>query len=74
MGRFVHSIHAVVFFGREFGDIIRPAVEVDGRCPEWETLPRHRYYLAASIYDVRNITKDFGNPWTDPPEPVRGLI
>ncbi|KAF2690251.1 hypothetical protein K458DRAFT_280092, partial [Lentithecium fluviatile CBS 122367] len=70
---FVRSIDAVTLFGRGFGDIIRP-IEFDGMCPNWRSLPRHKYYLAASVFDLKNIIKKFGDQWADPLKPVHDLL
>jgi hypothetical protein len=70
---FVRSMGALVLFGRGFGDLIQPS-EVDRICPEWKTLPSNRYYLAASLYDLQNITRLHGTRWTKPPEIVHGLL
>jgi hypothetical protein len=59
--------------GRGFGELIRP-VAFDGMCPEWHTLPRNSWYLAASITDLKNIARYHGNGLANPPQPVRGLV
>jgi len=69
----IRSIGAVTLLGRGFGDIIRP-MKFDGMCPKWNNLPPDRYYLAASVYDLKNITTVFGNEFASPPETVHGLV
>jgi len=70
---FIRSIGAVVLLGCGFGDIIQP-IMFDGMCPKWNSLPPDRYYLAASVYDLKEITREFGTSRTNPPEPVHGLV
>ncbi|KAF2494968.1 hypothetical protein BU16DRAFT_462498 [Lophium mytilinum] len=70
---FVRSIGAVTLLGRGFGDIIKPT-EFPGMCPRWNSLPPARYYLAASVVDLKEIMSEFGSKWLDPPEPVHGLV
>ncbi|KAI0400201.1 hypothetical protein F4802DRAFT_507666 [Xylaria palmicola] len=48
---FARSINAVTLFGKGFGDIIEP-IKV---CPLWHTVPRDKYYLAASVSDLNII-------------------
>ena len=69
----IRSIEAVTLLGRGFGDIIRP-ITFDGMCPKWNSLPSNMYYLAASVYDLKNIITSFGNEWASPPEMVHGLV
>jgi serine/threonine protein kinase len=70
---FIRSIGAVTLFGRGFGEIIRP-VEFDGMCPLWRSLPTQKYYLAASVFDLKNIMTKFGNKHSDPPKLVQDLL
>ena len=69
----IRSIGAVTLLGRGFSDIIRP-IRFDGLCPKWNSLPPDMYYLAASVYDLKNIMTIFGNEWASPPETVHGLV
>ncbi|KAK3319617.1 hypothetical protein B0T19DRAFT_269661 [Cercophora scortea] len=69
---FVRSIGAVALFGRGFGEILQP-VEFRGMCPVWKTLPADKYYMAASVSDMNNITKKFGSALSTPPQPVHDL-
>ncbi|KAJ2998191.1 hypothetical protein NUW58_g396 [Xylaria curta] len=48
---FARSISAVILFGKGFGEIIEP-IKV---CPLWRTLPKDKYYLAASVSDLKII-------------------
>lgn len=70
---FTRSIDAITLFGRGFGDIIRP-IEFDGMCPRWRSLPTQKYYLAASVSDLKNIVKKFSESRADPPRPVHDLL
>lgn len=70
---FIRTIDAVTLFGRGFGEIIRP-IAFDGMCPKWRSLPAHKYYLAASVFDINNIMGDFGGGPADPMRIVRGLL
>ncbi|KAL2821195.1 hypothetical protein BJX63DRAFT_427868 [Aspergillus granulosus] len=51
---FIRASQAVVLFGRDFGDLIEPSTKTD-LCGHWKSLPRDRYYLAASMVDLRRI-------------------
>jgi hypothetical protein len=70
---FIHSIDAITLFGRGFGDIIRP-IEFKGMCPSWKRLPTQKYYLGASVFDLNNIMKKFGDKRADPPRIVHDLL
>jgi hypothetical protein len=70
---FIRSIDAITLFGRGFGDIIRP-IEFKGMCPQWKNLPTQKYYLAASVFDLKNIIKKFGDGRADPLRPVHDLL
>lgn len=65
---FIRSIGAVTLFGHGFGDIIRP-IEFDGMC-----LPTRKYYLAASVSDLKKIMGKFGDEWASPLKPVQDLL
>jgi hypothetical protein len=56
---FTRQLQAVVLFGKGFGDLI-----VSNDC-ESHTLPCQRQYLAAMIYDLRNIAKHHGGDGFD---------
>ncbi|KAK6507678.1 hypothetical protein TWF481_006101 [Arthrobotrys musiformis] len=60
---FIRSIHAVTLFGRGFGEIIRPESK---SCSRWATLPAKKYYLAASIDDLRDIMRKYGDQYSSP--------
>ncbi|KAK7724768.1 hypothetical protein SLS63_008462 [Diaporthe eres] len=51
---FIREIDAVVLFGRNFGDIIRPT-QPETMCNLWSRVPQKKYYLAACISDLKNI-------------------
>jgi len=70
---FIRSIDAITLFGRGFGDIIQP-IEFDGMCPHWRSLPTQKYYLAASVFDLKNIMKKFGDERANPLKPVHDLL
>jgi hypothetical protein len=70
---FVRSIGAITLFGYGYGDLIQPA-GFHGMCHLWRSLPKHKYYLAASVYDMNNIMRKFGNERADPIAPVHGLL
>lgn len=69
---FTRSINAVTLFGRGFGDLIRPA-EPQSLCPDWQTLPVGKYYLAASAIDLMTAMKIHGTRYSNPPQLVHGL-
>jgi len=69
----VRSINAITLFGRGFGEIIRPA-ENASLCPEWKTLPKGKFYLAASAIDLTNVMEAFGNKWEKPLQLVHDLL
>ncbi|KAI1130990.1 hypothetical protein F5Y10DRAFT_93783 [Nemania abortiva] len=48
---FAHSISAVFLFGKNFGEMIEPI----RACPLWCTLPKGKYYLAASVIHLKMI-------------------
>ncbi|KAK6335930.1 hypothetical protein TWF730_003305 [Orbilia blumenaviensis] len=50
---FVQAIHAVVLFGRGFGEIIKP--QGSRSCAQWAKLPKDNYYLAAAVKDLKKI-------------------
>ncbi len=51
---FARAIHAVTLVGRGFGEIIKPDVDF---CEYWAELPKQKYYLAACLSDLGEITK-----------------
>ncbi|KAI1259985.1 hypothetical protein F5Y18DRAFT_406994 [Xylariaceae sp. FL1019] len=46
------TLHTVTLFGRGFGELIRP---VGVACEYWGSLPKQKYYVAASLPDIRQI-------------------
>lgn len=58
---FTREIHAITLFGRGFGDIIRPA-DPETTCQVWSQLPSNKYYLAASVLDIKDII-DLDDNW-----------
>ncbi|KAJ5113958.1 hypothetical protein N7456_002492 [Penicillium angulare] len=70
---FIRSIGAVTLFGRDFGEIIQP-VEFNGLCPGWKRLPTQKYYLAASVREMRDIVEKYGNGWNDPHASIDNLL
>jgi hypothetical protein len=68
----IRSIGAITLFGRGFSDIIRP-IEFDGMCPHWKSLPTQKYYLAASVFDLKNIMQKLGDERADPLRLVHDL-
>lgn len=60
---FTRSIHAVTLFGRGFGEIIKPR---NGPCFHWAKLPKGKYYLAACMSDLKDITEKLGDPYSVP--------
>ncbi|CZR60699.1 uncharacterized protein PAC_10595 [Phialocephala subalpina] len=70
---FIRSIEAITLFGRGFGDIIRP-IEFKGMCPNWQSLPTQKYYLAASVFDLEKIMKKFGDIRADPVRLCSSLV
>jgi nucleoside phosphorylase len=49
----IRTTHAITLFGRGFGEIFRPTGP--NPCAHWATLPKEKYYLAASVSDLRDI-------------------
>lgn len=70
----IQSINATSILGCGFGDLIKPAGSPE-LCPDWQTLPKGQYYLAAHISDLRDIFDEFGSGRDDPPfrRPIHGL-
>lgn len=72
---FVRSIEAITLVGSGFGEMIRPT-EFNGMCPDWKALPVGKHYLAATVFDLKNIigTAKFGGSLGNPIKAVRGLL
>ena len=62
---FTRKISAITLFGQGFGEIIKPTAG-NSMCSHWTTLPKTKYYLAASLQDLRDIAEFYGNPNTVP--------
>lgn len=54
---FARSINVVTLIGRRFGQLIRPAQSGE-LCREWQSVKRNKSYLAASIFDLKEIRRD----------------
>ncbi|PNP50211.1 hypothetical protein THARTR1_09200 [Trichoderma harzianum] len=67
---FTRSIQAATLFGRGFGELIEP-VNKTNLCGYWTTLPSNKYYLAASMEDIKRIIDRLGNPRANPPHLTR---
>ncbi|KAF2181229.1 hypothetical protein K469DRAFT_692110 [Zopfia rhizophila CBS 207.26] len=52
---FTRAIHAITLFGRGFSDIIQPS-------RPWAKLPKHKYYLATCVSDLKEIMDMDANP------------
>lgn len=62
---FVRSIQAVTLFGRGYGELIQPKKSEPRSCP-WSSVPKRRYYLAASILDLQQIMEEEGDSTISP--------
>lgn len=62
---FTRSIHAIVLFGKKFGEIIQPA-ETCKTCDYWAQVPKGTYYLAVSVPDLNEIIDMHGDPQSNP--------
>ncbi|KAJ5363917.1 uncharacterized protein N7496_009630 [Penicillium cataractarum] len=60
---FTRSIHAINLLGRDFGEILAPS---DVSCPHWASLPKHEYYLAAGVSDLKMVLEYTGDLTTNP--------
>ncbi|OBT68483.1 hypothetical protein VE03_02781 [Pseudogymnoascus sp. 23342-1-I1] len=47
------AIRAITLFGRGFGEIIQPSNTIF--CSRWRALPKHGYYLAVCVSDLKEI-------------------
>jgi len=68
---FAKSIRAVTFFGRGFGDLIKP-VSAHGNF--WHTVPTGTSSLTACIADLRDIIDSEGDRATQPLTLSRGIL
>ncbi|KAI0146413.1 hypothetical protein GGR57DRAFT_516852 [Xylariaceae sp. FL1272] len=48
------ALHTVTLFGRGFGELIRP---VGVACEHWSSLPKQKYYMAASLSNIRQVVE-----------------
>ncbi|KAF2139010.1 uncharacterized protein K452DRAFT_310970 [Aplosporella prunicola CBS 121167] len=51
----VRDIDALVLFASGFEDIIRPTPEIRGLCHYWQSVPKSRDYLAASVKSLQDL-------------------
>lgn len=56
---FTRAIDAITLFGRGFGEVMQPAQNI--LYSHWATLPKGKYYVAASGYDLKKIMEMDGN-------------
>jgi hypothetical protein len=63
---FIREIGAVTLLGNGFGDIIRPA-KLKEMFLDCSSFQPNVYYLAASIYDMKNITIRLHGIWENMP-------
>lgn len=56
----VNDIGAVIFLGRDFGEMIKPTSEA-GCCKHWAELPVESYYLGVCVSDIVQIIKSYGD-------------
>ncbi|KAL6825941.1 hypothetical protein J3E69DRAFT_279665 [Trichoderma sp. SZMC 28015] len=70
---FTRSIQAATLFGEGFGELIEPIRKTD-LCGYWTTLPSKKYYLAASMEDIKRIIDRLGNSRTNPPRLTRSQV
>ncbi|KAE8148897.1 nucleoside phosphorylase domain-containing protein [Aspergillus avenaceus] len=54
----IRDINADTLFGRGFGDLIQPTHS--SSCPYWAKMPTQKYYLGASVSDLKNIMDNHG--------------
>lgn len=73
------SIQAVTLFGKGFGELYRPATTSLAHqvvlCSSWNSVPKRKYYLCASVDDLREIIQEvdgdlLANPITIAPRLV----
>lgn len=68
---FMRTIKVATLFGRGFGELIKPVTKSD-LCSYWTSLPLNKYYLAASMEDLWDITDSSGGNLTaNPPRLTR---
>ncbi|KLO92474.1 Uncharacterized protein LW93_12048 [Fusarium fujikuroi] len=57
---FIRGIKAVILFGEDFGEIIKPSRLGHETCKEWATLPKGQYYIATCVSDLQTVFKEHG--------------
>ncbi|KFZ19687.1 hypothetical protein V502_03498 [Pseudogymnoascus sp. VKM F-4520 (FW-2644)] len=61
----VHDIDAVVLLAQGFEDIIRPVSELARLCSMWQSLPKHRYFMAAGVLILQKLCEEAGSGKTN---------
>jgi hypothetical protein len=62
---FTRAIHAVTLFGKGFGEILKPADDIQ-ICSKWAAMPKGQDYLAVCASDMHEILKTKGDISCDP--------
>ncbi|KAK0646785.1 hypothetical protein B0T16DRAFT_493694 [Cercophora newfieldiana] len=57
----IRTIKAPVLFGRGFGDMICATDNGTESCREWSRVPKGRYYLTTSVWDLARVIRLFGD-------------
>jgi nucleoside phosphorylase len=57
---FIRAVNAVTLIGRGFGSLIRPSET--SICEFWTELPEHKYYIAACLHDLKELTENYSHP------------
>jgi hypothetical protein len=68
---FIRSTQAVTLFGKGFGELIGSSNNI--HCSRWTEVPKHRYYLAALVSDLRQIMEMDGNERANPMQLCNGI-
>jgi hypothetical protein len=68
--RLIRHIDAVVLFGNDFGELMRPMGE---HCTNWTSVPREKFCLAVTIPQLRRIAKKHGRPDQTPIKLAQGV-
>ena len=61
----VHDIDAVVLLAQGFEDIIRPVSELARLCSIWQSLPKHKYFMAAGVPILQKLCEEAGSDKTN---------
>jgi nucleoside phosphorylase len=69
---FTRSIRAITLFGRQFGELIKPAANVG--CSHWAQVPERHFYLAASVADIQAIMRMDGDDEVNPRKLCNGVF